>query len=75
MGRGNRSMHLNFARNIFAWVVLAAIVAALFRVATAPERIADRRNTARNVCLGSGGEWVTEGRNEICRRPAQTSKS
>jgi hypothetical protein len=68
-------MNLAFARNIFGWVVLAAIVAALFRIATAPERIADRRSTARSVCLGSGGEWVTQGRHEICRRPAQASKS
>jgi hypothetical protein len=68
-------MNFSFARHVFAWVVLAAIVAALFRVATAPERIADRRNTARNVCLSSGGEWVTEGRDEICRRPAPAPKS
>ena len=68
-------MNFSSARHVFAWVVLAASVAALFRVATAPERIADRRNTARNVCLSSGGEWVTEGRDEICRRPAQAPKS
>ncbi len=67
-------MNLRFARNVFAWVTLAAIVAALFRIATAPDRIADRRNTARNVCLGSGGEWVTQGREEICRRPAPAPK-
>ena len=61
--------HLVSARHAFAWVVLAAIVAALFRVATAPERIADRRTTARNVCLGSGGMWVQSGgRDEICHR-------
>ena len=65
--------HFVFARHVFAWVVLAAIVAALFRIATAPERIAERRNIARNVCLGSGGEWVKEGRNEICRRPELAS--
>ena len=66
--------NIGFARHVFAWVVLAAIVAALFRVATAPERIAERRNTARNVCLSSGGEWVTEGRDEICRRSALAAK-
>lgn len=60
--------NFGFARHVFAWVVVAAIAAALFRVATAPERIAERRNTARNVCLGSGGQWVKEGRDEICRR-------
>ena len=45
-----------------------AIVAALFKIATAPERIAERRNTARNVCLAGGGVWVQVGRDEICQR-------
>jgi hypothetical protein len=67
-------MNIGFARNTFALVVIAAIGAALFRVATAPDRIADRRATARAVCLGSGGQWVQEGRDEICRRPAFASK-
>lgn len=66
-------MNLGFARNVFMWVVLAAIVAALFRIATAPQRIAERHATARSVCLASGGRWVKEGRNEICERPELAS--
>ena len=62
-------MGLGLARNVFAWVVLAAIVAALFRIATAPQRIAERHATARSVCLASGGRWVRDGRHEICVRP------
>jgi hypothetical protein len=61
-------MQIGFARHAFAWVVFAAIVAALFKIATAPERIAERRNTARNVCLAGGGVWVQVGRDEICQR-------
>jgi hypothetical protein len=67
-------MHLPFARNAFVVIVVAAVGAALFRVITAPDRIAERRHTARNVCLHSGGEWVTDGRSEICRRPELASK-
>jgi hypothetical protein len=68
-------VQIGFARHVFAWVVFAAIVAALFRVATAPDRIAERRNTARSVCLAGGGQWVQIGRDEICqRRPVAGSK-
>jgi len=67
-------MNLPFARNAFVVIAVAAVGAALFRVATAPDRIAERRNTARSVCLGNGGEWVSDGRNEICRRPELASK-
>jgi hypothetical protein len=69
-------VQLGFARHAFAWVVFAAIVAALFRIATAPERIAERRNTARSVCLAGGGVWVKIDRDEICqRRTVAGSKS
>jgi len=66
-------MQLGFARHVFAWVVLAAIIAALFRIATAPDRIAERRNTARNVCLAGGGQWVRVGRDDICQRGTPAS--
>ncbi len=57
----------------FTWAVVASVIAlsvgsALFRVATAPERIAERRNTAKEVCAKSGGEWVRVGREEVCKR-------
>ena len=55
------------------WAVVASVIvlsvgSALFRVATAPERIAERRNTAKEVCVKSGGEWVRVGREEVCKR-------
>jgi hypothetical protein len=49
-------------------IVLGAVVSALFRVATAPDRIQARRDTAREVCVRSGGEWVIAGRYEVCKR-------
>ncbi len=47
-------------------VVIAAIGAALFRVTTANDRVADRRNTARAVCTASGGDWVMAQKTEMC---------
>ena len=61
-------MSLSFARSAFVIVVLAAIAAAVFRVSTAPERMKERRNTARTVCVGSGGEWIRVGKDEICQK-------
>lgn len=57
----------------FTWALVASVVAlsvssALFRVATAPERIAERRNTAKEVCVKSGGEWVHSGRDGVCKK-------
>ena len=37
-------------------VIAAAIGAALFRVVTANDRVAERRNTARAVCANSEAE-------------------
>jgi hypothetical protein len=61
-------MYTAMARSAFVIVVLAAVGATVFRVATAPERIKERRNTARSVCVGSGGAWVQIGTEEICQR-------
>lgn len=61
-------MNVSFVRHTFALIVIAAVGLAVFRIATAPDRIAERRNTARSVCVAAGGEWITEGRNEYCRR-------
>ncbi len=61
-------MGLSFARSAFVIVVLAAIGATVLRVSTAPERVKERRNTARSVCVGLGGEWVRIGRDEICQK-------
>jgi hypothetical protein len=64
-------MYTGFARSAFVIVVLAAIGSTAFRVATAPERIKERRNTARSVCVSTGGEWVHLGSDEVCQRSEQ----
>jgi hypothetical protein len=61
-------MVVNLARNAFVIVVLVTVAGTVFRVVTAPERIKDRRDTARSVCTGSGGQWVQVGRDELCQR-------
>lgn len=50
-------------------VAVLAVGSTVFRVATAPERIRDRVETARKVCAERGGEWVTIDRREQCRLP------
>jgi hypothetical protein len=59
--------------NRITWAIVASIIvlsvgSALFRIATAPDRIAERRATAKEVCVKSGGAWVREGRDELCRK-------
>ncbi|HEX6720371.1 MAG TPA: hypothetical protein VF107_02315 [Burkholderiaceae bacterium] len=61
-------MGVRIAWTIVALIILGAIVSALFRVATAPDRIQARRDTAREVCVKAGGEWVVAGRSEVCKR-------
>ena len=58
----------NMAWVAFVIVVVLAVGAASFRVATAPDRISERRNRARSVCLNSGGEWVRVNNTELCRK-------
>lgn len=59
-------MNDTVARYAVALVVLVAVAGAVFRVSTAPDRIKERRETARSVCLATGGQWVGEGRDAIC---------
>jgi len=61
-------MTTNLARSAFVIVVLAAVGASVFRVSTAPERVKERRETARSVCIGSGGQWIRVGNDEICQK-------
>lgn len=61
-------MVVRFTILVVASVIVLSVSSALFRVATAPERIEERRTTAREVCVKSGGEWVRQGRDEICKR-------
>jgi hypothetical protein len=55
--------------------VVTAVGAVVFRVATAPQRIQERRELARSVCLANKGEWVVVDGAEICRRDTAASKS
>ena len=59
-------MSISVARHAVAIVAVVAVVGAVFRVSTAPDRIKDRRDTARAVCLASGGQWVKPERDELC---------
>ena len=61
-------MGVRIAWTVVALIILGAVVSALFRVATAPDRIQARKDTAREVCVKSGGEWVVAGREEVCKR-------
>ena len=59
-------MMINLARYGFALVVVAAVGGAMFYVASAPDRIKERRSTAQQVCASGGGSWVMVGRDEAC---------
>ncbi|HEX6019457.1 MAG TPA: hypothetical protein VFZ28_15280 [Burkholderiaceae bacterium] len=62
-------MGIRIAWTIVALIVIAAAVSAAFRVATAPDRIRDRHDQAKEVCLKAGGEWVVaEDRPAVCKR-------
>ncbi|MES2960265.1 MAG: hypothetical protein V4792_18905 [Pseudomonadota bacterium] len=56
------------AQLAFIVVTLVAVGAAMFRVATAPDRVRDRRNLAHAVCDSVGGEWTVVDKAETCRR-------
>ena len=55
------------ARLAVVLVIVASIGGAVFRVATAPDRVRERRETARAACASGGGEWIRVGADEICR--------
>jgi len=62
-------MGVRIAWTIVALILVGAVVAAAFRVFTAPDRIRDRHDTAKEVCLKAGGEWVlADDRRAICKR-------
>lgn len=52
----------------FSLIVTVATAAAVFRVATAPERIQKRMETAKETCIRSGGTWGLDGREPVCKR-------
>jgi hypothetical protein len=61
-------MPVPLARHTFALIVIGAVALTALRIMTAPDRIAERRATARTVCVSSGGQWTSDGRNELCKR-------
>jgi len=62
-------MAVRIAWTIVVLIIVGAAVSAVFRVATAPDRIRERRDIAKEVCLKSGGEWVlADDRREVCKR-------
>ena len=60
-------LNLRGAHVAFLIVTLVAVGAALFRVATGPDRARERRNLAQSVCLSTGGEWTVVDKTETCR--------
>ena len=66
-------MPVPLVRHAFALIVIGTVALTAFRVMTAPDRIAERRATARSVCVSSGGEWTVSGRDEFCKRPGERS--
>ena len=62
-------MAVRIAWALVAMIIVGAAVSAVFRVATAPERIRERREIAKEACLKAGGEWVmADDRREVCKR-------
>jgi hypothetical protein len=62
-------MGVRIAWTLVTLIIVGAAISAVFRVATAPDRIRERRDTAKEVCLKSGGEWVMgDNRKEVCKR-------
>jgi hypothetical protein len=62
-------MGVRIAWAIVTLIIVGAAVSAAFRVATAPDRIRERRDIAREACLKAGGEWVlADNRKEVCKR-------
>ena len=66
-----RDLHMGvrIAWTIVALIIIGAAISAIFRVATAPDRIRERRDMAKEVCLKAGGEWVMANNSkEVCKR-------
>ena len=61
-------MGVRIAWTIVTLIIIAAAMSAAFRIVTAPDRIRERREIAREVCLKAGGEWVMASRGEECKR-------
>ena len=64
-------MNIGVGRYMFAVVIILALGAATFRISTAPERAQQRRDLARQTCVGAGGEWLQTGGDGVCRKPGE----
>ena len=62
-------MNFSVGQVVVVLVIVAAIGATVFRVSTGPDRAKQRRDTARQVCIDTGGEWLKVDREEVCRKP------
>lgn len=49
-------------------IVLIAVASAVFRVVTAPERMAKRKAADAQVCAAEGGSMVKVGNNHRCQK-------
>ena len=67
-------MNTRFARSVFALIAVVALAATAFRIASGPDRVRERRNTAQEVCLATGGSWVMVDDEEICDKPEMPAK-
>ena len=56
----------NLAVMTVAVVVLMALLATIYRVSTAPDRIRERRGLAQTTCINKGGQWVMVDNQEAC---------
>lgn len=67
-------MDFKLTKVSFMLVALLAVAAATYRITTAPQRMEERRATARSVCTNAGGEWVKQGREEWCLKVQAASR-
>jgi len=66
---GVEGVGVRIAWTIVAVIIIGAALSAVFKVATLPDRVRERRDTAKEACLKAGGEWVlAKDRHEICKR-------
>ena len=66
-------MRVVMNRVVFSAVTIGVVGATVFRVASAPDRIEERKAVARNVCIENGGQWVNQGRDAICVKAERIS--
>ena len=59
-------MKLRLTRLVFGVIVVTAMAAAVFKITTAEERVSERRALAQNVCISTGGIWMTIQGAEVC---------